>query len=363
MTTPNTPPVRTRPLAAVALACSIACAAPCQDTPAAHVAAKLRSLIAEKAFNTIPREKAILELRDLGAARELAAFLDQARLRHLVVWALAEIGAPESAAACIDALADADVSTRAHASLDVAAFRTDAVRTWLAALAAEADAAGKPPIVARVRAARIRAGDAAVTRRALDALDGDGDDAARCADALLALGESRRTEHLAAIARLADDGRALATPRPSAFTTKVREDLGGGRVRFKTERATLATIGDVALEAANRALRPTTPEQIAWWHEPERRPRFSLDASGRAAIAAHVAAESAAARAGAGDGRDAARRIFAAIRDDPRWRGDEPLDVRDVALRFVDGWTMRAVIGGKPVEAALGTGGRVTIAE
>jgi hypothetical protein len=308
--------------------------------------ARLREMLAgnEPLGNTIPLEQEILALRDAGEAGALLEFAGHERFGFLVLWALTEIARPETEAAVLKAFAALPIAERAGAAVWLAAFRSDGVRAALRALRAEKEL----PEGSRgaVDAALLRAGDEKADGAVRAALDGT--DADAIARALLLAGDARRADLLPEAAKRATDARKLAAPVASVFPVRVRTEIPGGWSETTTYPE-LATLGEVAVEAASRMAKPLTPEMIAWWYEPEKGARFPNDEAGRRLLAAWVEAEAKAAAAmGPGSGAAVAK-LFAGL------RGKHPdfLDVRITGISFDGAFRFTCLVNGDEVATRI----------
>ena len=330
------------------------------DEEQEKAASALKTLLERPMMNTIPREKAVLRLRDLKAARQLERFLDAPQVNRTVIWALSEVGDAGSVKPVLRALDSMGQADRTHLGLYVASFRTPEVQRWLETLDRD-DTITNPREKTRVRAARIRAGDESVLKGVLAGLKNPDPDV--CAQALLALGQSQHPDYLKHIAPFATDRRTLKTPLKSSFSVQTREELPNGNVQFRSHRPGLATVAEVALEAASRALQPTTMEQIAWWYELEKGPRFTRDDAGARRLDRYVTANQKAARARCFPAHEAVQKFFAQLRASTDWGDDGAREVRDLDVTFQKKtWQITCEVNGQTrVTATVDSRGRVTL--
>lgn len=351
-----------RTIAAVLVAsCVLAGRAAGGEPDAAGTVAELKELLkqydAAGGGNTIPIEQALIRLRDARAAAELAGFLGHRRFGFAAAWALSETGDASPAKAVLEAFQARDARGKLEMGLHLGAFRTEEVRAALRAWHEAADAGTKE----LARAALLRAGDPAVEKETLDAL-ADRDPAA-CAKALLRVGDSRREDLLDRVAALAKDERAVPGDLKSRFGVRTRTQTPDGWTRETTDYPVLKTVGAVAIEAASRAVSPTTPEITAWWYEVEAGPRFAATPEGIAFLGAYAEASKAAAKA---KGRTAREAVAAVTRWLKASDGDARARITGVAFR--DGWVVRyrpvTDPGGEPgaeASATVDAEGHVTV--
>lgn len=325
----------------------------------AAAAAELQTLLDKRMMNTIPREKAVMKLRDLKASRELVRFLDVPRLNAMVIWALSEIGDPRSVAPVLKALDRMDVKQRPYLGRFVASFRTPEVRAWLEALS-ENEALSGSGAERWLLAARLRAGDPAVIKRVGGRLKSK--DSTECASALLAMGDSREPAFLERIARFTGDRRSLDAPAKSVFGVEHRKKLANGGWSCSTVYPELKTVAEVALEAASRVVQPMTPEQIAWWHEMERAPRFPPDEDGAKRLKAFVDAERKAARKGVASSAVALHRLFDHIRASKEGEMAQAEKVKILAGKLTSRWEFTIeMLGSRRTATVDVKRGKVTI--
>jgi len=322
-------------------------------------AAELEALLNKRMMNTIPREKAVMKLRDLKASRELERFLDVPRLNDMVIWALSEIGDPGSVAPVLKALDRMDVKQRPYLGRFVGSFRTPEVRAWLEALSENGALSGSGA-ERWLLAARLRAGDPAVIKTVRGRLKSK--DPAECASALLALGDSRDPAFLERIARFTGDRRSLNAPVKSVFGVEHRKKLANGGWSCRTVYPELKTVAEVALEAASRVVQPMTPEQIAWWHEMERAPRFPPDEDGAKRLKAFVEAEKKAARKRVASSAVALRRLFDHVRASKEGEMAQAEKVKVLGAKLTSRWEFTIeMLGSRRTAAVDLKSGEVTL--
>jgi hypothetical protein len=240
------------------------------------------------------------------------------------------------------------------AAVDLAALASDPVRAALGELAASPTVSGDEPMAALVRAARLRAKDPGTVAAFQKGLASK--DAAAVAEALLLAGNARATDLLGAVARLADDARPLPKPVESRWSDTKTETSPDGTVTSTSTPVSLATVGAVALEAANRMCVSTLPEWVAWWYEPEKAERFGRGAEGVRRLKAFVAEDAKAEKAKAIRGLAAVEAVLATIR-----RGEEEAEAWSlVSATFDRSWTLTGTLGGKPSRHGVAPDGRVT---
>lgn len=308
---------------------------------AAATVAEMKDLLAQYdragGGNTIPIEQAIIRLRDLRAGKELVPFLAHKRFGFAAAWALSELGDATLADSVLDAFKGRDTAGKAEWALFAGAFRTDAMRAALRELANSADA--NPQDKAAARAALLRAGDPAIEKELLEALKGK--DVKAIAGALLTIGASRRADLLVKVTAFAKDERAVEGGLKSGFGVQTVKRLANGGQSSTTSYPALATLADVAVEAASRLVSPTTPDMMAWWYETETGPRFPISTEGKAFLAAYGEA---AAKAAAAKGLSPGEAVAAVLRHVRGAPGGEEMKVRICSVAFAGGWT----IGYKP---------------
>jgi hypothetical protein len=296
--------------------------------------------------NTIPIEREILRLKAAGDCERLARYIGHHRFGGTVLWALA---GPESAAqeaTALRAFRSWPPDRRARAAIWLARWRTEAVRSALRQLLASKSVEGT--LLRHVEAALLRAGDEAVRKKVDAALKSDRGRPDDLAQALLLAGDARALGYLDRAAHFVTSQRRLERPVRSAFQVEKRTKLPNGGQRIETSSPELGSLGEVALEAANRMVRPTTPEYIAWWYEMEKGPRFE-DA---AQLQAYVAA-------GAEGATAAVNALLAHLRQ------TREADTR-VAIGTVSregGWKISCTINKEEVVATVDARGNVSLPE
>lgn len=346
------------------VAASLVIAGPAGATPTggedekARAAAELRKLVRERSMNTIPREKAVLELCRLKAARELEPFLAVQRLDRTVIWALSEIGDPKSVGPVLETVDRMRLESRPYLATYVASFGTPEVRTWLAKLATHKEVI-YPQQKRWIRGARLRAGDPAIRREVLAGLKSSDPDV--CAAALSTLGDSRSPEFLAQVARFASDERRLTEPVKSRFRAKQIRKMPDGSTSQTIVSPELATVAAVALEAASCVVRPMTPERIAWWYGLEAGPRFHAECDGAKRLRAFVASDRKAARKKTIRGLDALGKLFDHIRASERGEAARKSKLKNIDCSFSTQWRITYELAGVSYEATVGRKGEVAV--
>jgi hypothetical protein len=289
--------------------------------------------------STIPVEKEILRLRAQENTGALAEFLGHKSHGITCFWALAETGKREHEEKLLEGFSAMPLADRVWCSLWLAPMGTQKVRSALTELCRDKTISADDRH--RIRAALLRAGDPTMTKETRAALSDK--DADRVARALLLLGDARAADQLVKISGLAGDERKLSTSLSSRFPVKKKEVLKNGWVRETTTYPDLATVGAVALEAASRAVSPTTPEQIAWWYELEKGPRFEQSKDGVAQLRNYVLADERAASSGAPRAGVAIQTVL----DHLRKKKSEDLKVRIVSVSFAEVWEIGCVANGE----------------
>lgn len=319
---------------------------------------RLRAMLARydrhELDSTIPVEREILRLREMGAGRALLPFLSHPRFGTCVLWALSELGVEGADEAAITMLDRREPAERAHASLWFAGLGTERTRAWLRELAADEtlDEAAR----SRVQAARLRAGSPDARERLRGALRSEEPDAR--ARGLLLAAEAKLDAYLARMAESVPDATPLETPVRSRFpVVEITHQPNG----WTTETSTypmLSTVGEVALEAANRLVAPTTPEEIAWWYEVEKGARFGPTAEGRALLEQQVGAAAAASEAGSMTLRSALRRLYGHLRE-------EREHLEEVVMRSIafgpEGFRLGLLVDGDEITARVAASGEVRV--
>ena len=318
--------------------------------------ARLRALLEEYdragAGNTTPLEMAILELRDAGAVDALAGFLGHPEFGATILWAMVATGKPGVEARVLPAFLAFDAPTKTQAAIALGGLRTEEVRRALreAVAAARTDAAAAH-LVPLFEAALLRARDEATTKA--HRADLGSKDADRVAAALLRAAEARETAFLADAARFAGDERPVANPVVSDWSVESVETNPDGGVTHRFDRPHRATLGAVALEAANRMVKSTTPDFIAWWYDLEKGPRFGFDAEAKGRIEAWVAAETSARKAKAPPSSEAVAALVRHLRQ--AGRGESTLAVTGAS--FEKGrWLLSYALDGAPATATYEKG-------
>ncbi len=261
--------------------------------------------------NTIPTEQAILRCAEAGKAAGLREFLGHERFGALCFVLVCEAGVVEAESELLEHLAVDTFLDRPGSALAVAGLRTEKVRAALRALAASEEVKSDASRSAEVRAALIRGGDPAALAELRTALTSK--DPATVADALLVAGDARDAALLPEIAKLAADARALAEPRTSRWNEEKRTE-SGGVTTFTSSPVELATVGDVAVEAANRIHASPLPGFVAWWYELEKGPRFGRGAEAARRVAAYVAEDAKALKAKARRAGEAVALVIRSLR-------------------------------------------------
>jgi hypothetical protein len=301
-------------------------------TGAADPAARLRKMLSGsvRLNSTIPVEKEILRLRAEGKAAALTEFLGHENHGASCFWVLAESGKPEHEAKLLAAYRKMPLADRVWCSLWLANLGTEGTRATLRELARDESL----PVGdrERVRSALLRAGDADLAKKIRTALAGGDPEAV--ARSLLVAGDARFVALLPMTLELAADRRKVSKELRSRFPVREKTVLENGWVRETTTYPVLRRIGEVALEAASRMVSPTTPEQIAWWYEVEKGPRFPTDEEGAALLKTYVEADRMAARARAVRAGDAISIALERLRTTM----ETELEVRISSVKFERVW-------------------------
>jgi hypothetical protein len=289
--------------------------------------------------NTIPTEQAILRCAEAGKAAALREFLGHERFGALCFVLVCEAGAAEAESELLERLAVDTFLDRPGSALAIAGLRTEKVRAALRALAANEEVRTGEVSGAEVRAALVRAGDAAAIAELRTALASK--DAGTAADALLAAGAARDATFLAEIAKLAADTRALSAPRVSRWNEEKRIE-SGGMTSITSSPFPLATVGDVAVEAANRIHASALPGFVAWWYELEKGPRFGRGADALKLLATYVAEDAEARNAKARGAGEAVALVIRSLRKP----GAEMTSFVLTGVAFDKVWTVTYRLGG-----------------
>lgn len=359
---PHVPRLRLRVAAVAALSWFPSVAAVrAEDAAEAPALAKVREAfaaydeaMASGGADSIPAEKAVLDAAASEARTGLTAFLPHARFGALVLHVLVDPPTPAVAGAVVEAFRAWAVPQRLEAAVDLGALADDAARAALTELAADPDVVAAPEAMARVRAARVRAGDREVT--AAVEKDLASKDPAVVAAALLVLGDARATRQLATAARLAVDARVLREPAASQWTVQTTTTGPDGGSTTTSEPVPLRTVGAVAVEAANRMCATTLPGFVAWWAEPEHGPRFGHGDDGRKRLAAFLTEDAKAEKAKARRGLDAVARVLASLRA----AASPEVEYVFGGATFDRVWTVTGTLGGQPTRHVVGVDGVVT---
>lgn len=299
--------------------------------------------------NTIPIEQEILRLRSSGAADVLVEHLGHRRFGPTILWALTEMKRPPPVDKILEAYRGYSAQEQLQAARSLAALATDEARTALRELSSRKE--WNEHGLAIVRGALLRARDPATeewVKRSLESKDAD-----EVAAALLAAGNGRVERMLPAAAKLLDDGRTLEKSVRSRYKISVRKELPNGGVQISSRYPDLKTVGEVALEAANRMVAPTTPEYIAWWYELEKDKRFD----GAEKLRRYIAADRKAAKAKAPSATQAIAVVLAHLRE----QNPKGAHVRIVEVRFRNkAWTIIFEIDGTETQRTVGLNGRLS---
>lgn len=262
---------------------------------------------------TIGIEKAIIKLKDLGTGDKLAAHIGHDRRGPDIVWALTELGNEEDFAVIKetfeqrqpnqfeknkpDVFERRKLNEKVEISLYIAGYASKSARAWLNELAKDKNLNNYQ--AARIKAALLRARDKESRKQIEKALKikGDKPEATReICDALLLIGDARAKDMLDAVSKLATDERAAPEGMKTMFSVQKRINNDKGGYTFVKECAPLKTVGQVALEAGSRIVRPLMPEMMAWWYLLEKSPRFSRDEAGAKFLKSYVGTVKAAAK-------------------------------------------------------------------
>ena len=339
----------------------VAPAARGEDAPAEPEAiAAVRTALAEYdeaiksgGADSVAAEKAVLAAGTSPAYLGLAEFLSHERFGPLVLHALCAHGTDALGAKGLAAYLAWPAARRVEGALEVASARTDAVRAALKALAADDAVAKDEALSTLVGAARVRAGDPeslALLDKALASKD-----PSIVAHGLLLAGDARATTLLARIGRFVDDKR----PLPKAVRSKwsdTKTTTSDGTTTSNTVPVELGTLGEVALEAANRMCATTVPDWVAWWYEPEKGPRFGRGADGARLLKALLAEDAKAEKAKARRALDAVEAVLATLRG-----GSGPESTWTlVAVAFDKTWSISGSVDGHPAKYVVAPDGTVT---
>ena len=327
------------------------------ETVRAELAAYDAAMAGGGGVDTIPTERAILAAGGAAKPDALVEFAGHRRFGPLVFTVLCERRARSLEPKLLEAFRALEPEGRAETARALAALCTDGVRSALRETAAiDAFLADGPPKAA-LRAALVRAGDAASVadvRKGLASKDAD-----ETARALLLAGDARASvDFLADAARLADDARKLAARAPSQWPdTRVTKSDDGLTTTSESVAVELTTVGDAAVEAANRMFATTLPEWTAWWYELEKGPRFGRGADAVKRLRAFAAEDAKAVKAKAARAGDAVSAVHRALRRKQAEGGDWTL----VAVAFDKAWTVTYTLDGAAGTALVDAGGTVTL--
>src|SRR6185295_5480170 len=140
-------------------------------------------------------------------------------------------------------------------------------------------------------------------------------DVAELAKALVTAGNGRAIEFVGDAARLADDARPLAAAVASMWPeTRTTKSADGNSTTSETVPVNLTTVGELAVEAANRMGASTLPDSVLWWYEIEKGPRFGRGAESVKRVRQFAAAEAQAVKAKAVGGFGAVAALKSALR-------------------------------------------------
>jgi len=300
--------------------------------------------------NTIPVEQAIVRARNMGDFKTLAEFAGHKRFGPEILWALGE--ARQEEAKALAAFSELPAPVRAQAALSIGAYRSDAARKALATLLADPEL--NDWARRRVRSALLRAEEPQALAAAKAALGGK--DVEKVADALLLPGDARATGFLEDALRRASDKTKLAQERESIFEQVTTTRSPDGMVTETKSYPALVTLGDVALEAASRMVASTTPEQMAWWLDVERGPRFGPGAEGSRLLRQWIEEDRKARKARAIGAEEALRALMRSLRERTP---EDPIEMRLLSVAFDKSWTFRYRAAGDEATATVDAAGRV----
>lgn len=305
--------------------------------------------------DTMAVERSVLAAGSSPAFAALVEFLPHERFGPLVLHMLCARGGAALEAKVLPTYRAWPVPRRVEGARDLAAFRSDAVRAALRELAADADVSANEALAGPVRAARVRAGDPEAVAALEKALTSK--EAATVAEALLLAGGARATALLARVSRLVDDKRPLPKAIPSQWPDTKTETTPDGTTTSSTIPVELGTVGEVAIEAANRICATTLPEWVAWWYEPEKGARFGRGADGVRLLKAVLAEDAKAEKAKARRVLDAIETVLASLR---AGEGGPETSWKLVGVAFDKTWTITGSIDGKPSKHTVSADGKVT---
>lgn len=351
------------PLLRAAFLLLAASSAQADDAPAEPEAiATVRAALAEYdeaiksgGADTVAAEKAVLSAGSSPAYAGLVEFLPHERFGALVLHVLCAHPTAALEAKVLPGYQTWPAPRRVEGARDLAAFRSDAVRTRLKELAADAEVAANGALSAAVRAARVRAGDPMPLADLEKALTSK--DPTIVSEALLLAGDARATTLLARVSRLLDDKRPLAKAVPSQWPDTKTETTPDGTTTSNTIPVELKTVGEVALEAANRMCATTLPDWVAWWYEPEKGARFGRGAEGIRLLRAVLAEDAKAEKAKAMRALDAIDAVLSSLRGG---EGGPETTWKLVGVAFDKTWTITGTVDGQPSRHTVTPDGKVT---
>jgi hypothetical protein len=308
-------------------------------------------------IDTIPIERAVLRAARESDPAAVVEFAAHPRFGGLVVATLSERRPSGTGAErLVKAFLALEGEARADSALSIAALASDAARAALRATATLEDFQADGPRKDVVRAALVRAGDAASVAEVRSGLASKEPD--EVVKALLLVGDARAVDFLVDVARLTDDPRKPASPPESRWPdTKATKSADGNTETSESVAVPLATVGDAAVEAASRMFRSTLPEMTAWWYELEKGPRFPRGPDARRRIRQFVAEDAKAAKAKAPRASAAVAAVWAALRP----KSEEGAEARLVSVAFDKQWSVAYTLDGKPGSATVDASGRATI--
>lgn len=302
--------------------------------------------------NTIPIEKAILALREAGAVDDLADHLGHHRFGATIAWALATHADEALARRIVAAVGRWNEREQGMAAATLARLPDGAGLPILQEMGARESLPGwARPLVS---GALLAAGDpdtVGAVKKGLRAKEPEA-----VATALKAVAHSHDPAWLPALSSLRTDERELPQKVRSHFKVRSTKEGPHGTIHMAVSPE-LATVGQLALEAANRVVQPDTPEMIAWWYELEKGPRFGFGEGGARKLRHHVSLDRKAADQGLPTASAAINAVLAAIRrEDPEAKSFvlEKLGLGRKA------WVVTATVGPEVVTATVDADGTVT---
>ena len=318
-----------------------------------HLGALLAAYDRRGGGNTIPIEKEILALRDAGAADALADHLEHKRFGATVAWALSSRADDTLVRRIVAAVGRWPERQQGMAASMLARLPDDAGLSLLQEMAARESLPGwaRPP----VRGALLTAADSETVFAVNAELAAK--EPADVADALKAIAHSHDSDWLSKLEALLSDERTLPQTVRSRFKVRSTKEGPNGTIHMATSPE-LATVGQLALEAANLVVRPDTPEMIAWWYELEKDPRFGLGEEGAQKLRHYVSLDLKAEQFRLPTASTAIDAVIAAIRREDPDADSFTLEKLNLSPK---GWVLTATVGPETVTARVDAEGAVTL--